>query len=312
MIFSLVLSLVTFASKGSSADIVCPAGRSSPQTVTVGSGQTVGFRTQQGEIYGKNTKCKVNFKRDSSCPSLVVSCPIFDVPHAQETCIGPPDYLLLGNQRFCQKSGPKNFSSSSSKLTLGFVSNRVFEGEGAECSIACSDVPPAANEDTCFDCGGLARELEQIKQICQQAPSHPFEGQSTPSSISMSSFSPGGQTHISMEASTSAESSVTTTGTTSAPFIITWAFGMNEALECVRPGTLVVFKWGGSFHNVDKVGSADDYANCNGITDTAGASGPYKWIAPTNEGRHYFVCGVGIHCSAGNMKATIEVSNNCP
>ena len=33
-----------------------------PQTVTVGSGQTVSFRTQQGEIYGKNTKCKVNFK----------------------------------------------------------------------------------------------------------------------------------------------------------------------------------------------------------------------------------------------------------
>ena len=56
------------------------------------------------------------------------------------------------------------------------MSNRVFEGEGAECSIACSDVPSAANEDTCFDCEGLARELEQIKHICQQAPSHLFEG----------------------------------------------------------------------------------------------------------------------------------------
>ena len=33
-----------------------------PQTVTVGSGQTVGFRSQQGEIYGKGTKCRVNFK----------------------------------------------------------------------------------------------------------------------------------------------------------------------------------------------------------------------------------------------------------
>ena len=87
-----------------------------PQTVTVGSGQTVGFRSQQGEIYGKGTKCKVSFKvsstallylktlfllqRDSSCPSLLVSCPTFDVPHAKENCRGPPDYLLLGNQRW--------------------------------------------------------------------------------------------------------------------------------------------------------------------------------------------------------------------
>ena len=37
------------------------------------------------------------------------------------------------------------------------------------------------------------------------------------------------------------------------------------------PGTEVVFKWQGSFHNVDKLGSADDYANCDGITNTSGA-----------------------------------------
>ena len=43
-----------------------------------------------------------------------------------------------------------------------------------------------------------------------------------------------------------------------------------------------------------------------------GASGPYEWQASANEGRHYFVCGVGNHCTAGNMKAVIEVSNNCP
>ena len=131
-------------------------------------------------------------------------------------------------------------------------------------------------------------------------------------------------------------------------------------------GTEVVFKWQGSFHNVVKIGSADDYTNCNGITNTAGAdgssyswvflswdpactfipfypyilvlldssytisiendiivfsffipnatgaSGPFKWTAPANEGSHYFVCGIGIHCTVGNMKAAIEVSNNCP
>ena len=95
-------------------------------------------------------------------------------------------------------------------------------------------------------------------------------------------------------------------------------------------GTEVVFKWQGSFHNVVKIGSADDYTNCNGITNTAGADefsylrifvsshpdptgapGPFKWTAPANECSHFFVCGIGIHCTDGNMKAAIEVSNNC-
>ena len=134
-------------------------------------------------------------------------------------------------------------------------------------------------------------------------------------------------------------------------------------------GTSVIFEWSGSSHNVDKVrnawlcsfvtqhctsdwwslfgdwrtmkdlfcqkvGSAEDYANCSGITDTTGegifftkeqrpltffshpmcltgVSGPYTWQAPSSEGNHYFVCGIGIHCSVGNMKAAIEVSNNC-
>ena len=32
------------------------------QTVHVGSNQSVGFRTQLGDTYGQNTKCKVHFK----------------------------------------------------------------------------------------------------------------------------------------------------------------------------------------------------------------------------------------------------------
>merc|ERR1719206_955621 len=80
------------------------------------------------------------------------------------------------------------------------------------------------------------------------------------------------------------------TGTTSAPRVITWSFGMSEAVECVKPGTSVIFEWSGSSHNVDKVGSAEDYASCSGITDTTGVSGPYSWQAPTSEGNHYFVC----------------------
>merc|ERR1711971_575153 len=130
----------------------------------------------------------------------------------------------------------------------------------------------------------------------------------------MSSHSPGGETPTPIGASntTSMGGNVSIPGTHLAPpHNITWAFGMNEEVACVQSGTQVVFKWQGSFHNVDKLGSADDYANCNGITNTAGASGPFNWTAPANAGFHYFVCGIGNMCSAGNMKAAIEVSNNC-
>merc|ERR1712192_271207 len=100
-------------------------------------------------------------------------------------------------------------------------------------------------------------------------------------------------------------------GATSAPRVVTWSFGMTEVVECVKPATSVIFEWSGSGHNVDKVGSAEDYASCSGITDSTGVSGPYTWQAPTSEGNHYFFCGVSVHCSVGNMKAAVEVSNNC-
>merc|ERR1712203_179785 len=110
----------------------------------------------------------------------------------------------------------------------------------------------------------------------------------------------------------SASSSNSSSGSTSAPpLTIAWAFGMDETVECVRPGTSVEFQWSGSSHNVNEVGSAEEFDNCNGFTDTAGAPGPYTWLAPSNEGIHYFVCGVSIHCAVGNIKATVEVSNNC-
>ena len=102
----------------------------SPQTIHVGSNQSVGFRTQQGESYGQNTKCRVYFKvrrrsiassaerhffsdlfftfkllialmqRTSACPSLVVSCPKFDLAHSKANCKGRKgDFLSLGSQR---------------------------------------------------------------------------------------------------------------------------------------------------------------------------------------------------------------------
>ena len=49
----------------------CESDFSTLQTVTVGTGQTVGFQTQQGEIYGKNIKCKVNFKVSTALTFLL-------------------------------------------------------------------------------------------------------------------------------------------------------------------------------------------------------------------------------------------------
>ena len=47
---------------------------------------------------------------------------------------------------------------------------------------------------------------------------------------------------------------------------------MKEAVECVCPGTTVIFEWGGSNHNVEKVVSPDDYANSKS-TKTKGIVG---------------------------------------
>ena len=98
-----------------------------PQSLSVGSGQQLVFRTQYGPMYQPNTNCTVNIKvsklknsnthtqkntlfsssqRDSTCPSLVVSCPKFDIPHEDATCPLPQDekvdYLSLGGQRFAR------------------------------------------------------------------------------------------------------------------------------------------------------------------------------------------------------------------
>ena len=152
----------------------------------------VAFKTQQGEKYGNNIKCKVNLKvisektfpylykkldliillghekrfivlsqKTSSCPSLVVSCPKFDIAHKNPNCKGKHgDFLSLGNKRFgavifttrqfschiplrfCQNSGPKDFISNSKKLTVTFNSNKKVEGQGADCIVACSDFIP--------------------------------------------------------------------------------------------------------------------------------------------------------------------------
>ena len=93
-----------------------------PQTIHIESKQSVAFKTQVGERYGQNTRCKVFFKvswapaqcslklllasfqKTRSCPALVMSCPKFDVPHPRANCRpNNGDYLSLGSRRFQHK-----------------------------------------------------------------------------------------------------------------------------------------------------------------------------------------------------------------
>ena len=46
--------------------------------------------------------------------------------------------------RFCKRKGPNSFKSTTKTLKIGFNSNAKKEGEGAECSVACSDLTPTS------------------------------------------------------------------------------------------------------------------------------------------------------------------------
>ena len=63
-------------------------------------------------------------------------------------------------------------------------------------------------------------------------------------------------------------------------------------------------------HNVDPVATKEDYDNCV-FTNTEAEAGPLAWTAPAEEGITYVVCGVSVHCTQGNQKLAITISNAC-
>ena len=87
-------------------------------------------------------------------PSLAKFDPFFDEntqPHFNTTmaqsslCHFPTNCLHWPLfTRFCQSKGPNNLNSTTKTLTIGFNSNAKEEGEGAECSVACSDLTPTS------------------------------------------------------------------------------------------------------------------------------------------------------------------------
>ena len=125
----------------------------------------------------------------SSCPSLVVSCPTFDVAHPRprENCKGKKgDYLTIGKKRFgtvfevekiravwrlffnfnfaftrfCGTKGPEEFTSKSKGLAVAFKSDKKGNKKGAECMIACSDfTPPSGHNNSCSFLQRIQRRL---------------------------------------------------------------------------------------------------------------------------------------------------------
>jgi len=90
---------------------------------------------------------------------------------------------------------------------------------------------------------------------------------------------------------------------------VEWIYGMTENELCVAPGDIVNFIWETN-HNVDPVATKEDYDNCV-FSNTEAEAGPLAWTAPAEEGITYVVCGVSVHCTSGNQKLAITVSNSC-
>ena len=111
---------------------------------------------------------------------------------------------------------------------------------------------------------------------------------------------------------------------------VEWIYGMTENELCVAPGVMMMLsylKYSDIFsklnisgdivnfiwetnHNVDPVATKEDYDNCV-FTNTEPEAGPLAWTAPEEEGITYVVCGVSVHCTSGNQKLAITVSNSC-
>jgi len=78
----------------------------------------------------------------------------FDIAHPKANCKGKGgDFLAIGKKRFCQNKGPTNFTSTTGKLTVSFNANKKVEGEGAECTIACSDLELTSSGTGCPESG---------------------------------------------------------------------------------------------------------------------------------------------------------------
>jgi len=131
MRYILVLGVFSATTLTYAKDVVCPAGKSNSQ-VAVEAGDTIGYQTQAGATYEKNTNCVTKFTLDNSCKKIKFSCDSFN--------LGKGDLMIVKIGKKSKKFKGKKFKKPivSTKTTLiTFKSNKKKEGPGALCSMEC-------------------------------------------------------------------------------------------------------------------------------------------------------------------------------
>jgi len=132
-------TIATTTSK-TTTDIVC--GKSTSKTVKVEDGESISFKTQQGEVYKSNTKCLVNFERGSSCAKLQFSCSELRISNKDRRGCSKGDKLVIKaiksrkpRKIYCRSTKPDVKISGSLRVT--FTSDRKKNRSGAKCMVKC-------------------------------------------------------------------------------------------------------------------------------------------------------------------------------
>jgi len=110
--------------------------------VKVEDGESISFKTQQGEVYKSNTKCLVNFELGSSCAKLQFSCSESRISNKDRRGCSKGDKLVIKaiksrkpRQIYCRSNKPDVKSSRS--IRVKFTSDRKKNRNGATCMVKC-------------------------------------------------------------------------------------------------------------------------------------------------------------------------------
>merc|ERR1712021_102715 len=108
----LLLSIVVTVFSKVDKNVVCK--RKTNRKVTIKKGQSFNYSTQEGAKYGKNVKCKVQYKRHKRCQNLNFACSSFDVINNEECGQQKGDRMIVNGDKYCQKEGP-DFTTNGTK-----------------------------------------------------------------------------------------------------------------------------------------------------------------------------------------------------
>jgi len=128
-------------------DIICK--KKMKAKVKIGTGDSFSFRTQAGATYAPNTKCRVTYKKLSSCPLVRFSCSEFNINNKKSSCKGKDKMVVKfegKSKSFCQTEGPD--ITTSGNLVVSFLSNKNKQSSGAVCSVECDDTITTTTDTT--------------------------------------------------------------------------------------------------------------------------------------------------------------------